>query len=188
MRRLSSLVILFTLLASTAVFSQTSAPAGVPIIQPVPEVQRASIDEVRALFAALNVQQQSEQMVKVMRVQVTNAFTEEMKKQSPPPSPREMQLVRQYMDEALSGFDIKALMNDMAGVYQEYLTRDEILAMTAFYKSPAGKSMLTKMPAIMSEYMRIAMPKQMEKVQASIKNLEQQMKKERQLQGAPKAN
>jgi hypothetical protein len=99
-----------------------------------------------------------------------------------------MQLVRQYMDEALSGFDIKALMNDMAGVYQEYLTRDEILAMTAFYKSPAGKSMLTKMPAIMSEYMRIAMPKQMEKVQASIKNLEQQMKKERQLQGAPKAN
>jgi hypothetical protein len=34
--------------------------------------------------------------------------------------------------------------------------------------------MLTKMPAIVSEYMRVSMPKQMDKVQASIKNLEQQ--------------
>jgi hypothetical protein len=124
----------------------------------------------------------------VMRVQTTNLMEQELKKQSPPPSARQIQLFRESLDEAMGALDIEGMTNDMANAYQEYLTRDEVVAFTAFYESPAGQSMLTKMPAIVSEYMRVAMPKQMDKMRATMEKLEQQMKKEHERQNAGKSN
>lgn len=186
MRRLCSLIALIVLAVSSAAFAQTSDPFQSTTMQPVPIEQRATTDDIHNLFAALNVQKQSEQMMKVMRVQTASMMEQELKRQSPAPTAREIQLFKESMDQAFNALDIQGLMNDMAGIYQQYLTRDEVVAITAFYESPAGQSMLTKMPAIMSEYMRVAMPKQMDKVHATMEKLEQQFKKEQQRQDATK--
>lgn len=186
MRRLCSLLVLVVLAVSCAAFAQTSAPFQSTTLQPVPVEQRATTDDIHNLFAALHVEKQTEQMMNVVRVQMTNLMEQELKKTSPPPTARQLQLFKESMDQAMGSLDVRGMMNDMANIYQQYLTRDEVVAITAFYESPAGQSMLTKMPAIVSEYMRVAMPKQMDKVRVTMEKLEQQIKKEQERQSAPK--
>jgi len=58
------------------------------------------------------------------------------------------------------------------------LTRDEIVAIRAFYTSPAGKSMIAKMPGIMAEYMGVALPRQMKKMQAAAAEMQDRIRKD----------
>jgi hypothetical protein len=148
-----------------------------PQLNPVPESQRASAEEVHALFAAMNSQKQTEQMLQMMKANMMQAFEEQMAKQSPPPSPKLMQQLRNGMNEVYGTLKVDDLMDDMASIYQKYFTRDEIAGIRSFYDSPAGKSMLTKMPGIMNEYMQVALPKEMQRMQDAMQQMEQRMKK-----------
>jgi uncharacterized protein len=40
-------------------------------------------------------------------------------------------------------------------IYQKYYTRPEMDAILAFYESPAGRKMMTTMPAMMGEIMQV---------------------------------
>jgi uncharacterized protein len=172
MRRL-----LFSVVALIACSCCALAQTQAPHLDPVPESQRASVEEVHALFAAMNSQQQTEQMMQMMKGNMIQAFEEQMAKQSPPPSPHLMNQLRANMNEVWSTLNVNDLMDDLASIYRKYLTRDEIAGIRAFYDSPAGKSMLTKTPGIMNEYMQVALPKEMERMQAAMKQMELRMKK-----------
>jgi hypothetical protein len=58
----------------------------------------------------------------------------------------------------------------LAKVYTETYTEDEIDAILAFYKSPAGKALLQKMPEVMQRMVPVMM-KMMNDVQPEIKAL-----------------
>lgn len=174
MRRLSFVLFLILALSSVVVAQSSATPA----VEPVPESQRASIDEVKALFESQNAQKQAEDMINMMKRQMLAMFEEEMKKQSPPPTPHQLSLFRTWMDESMSTLNVADMMNDMAVVYQKYLTRDEIVAINAFYASPAGKSMMAKLPTMMTEYMQVALPKQQKKMEALMASLQERVNKE----------
>jgi uncharacterized protein len=186
MRRFYVLVAALVLACSPALLSQAapSAPAA-PAIQPVPEIQRASMDEVRAMFEALGSRRQIEQMMQGMQEQTFAAMQEQIKTLSPSPTPKQMEELRSWMNEAMATLNVGEMLDDMATVYQKYLTRDEIVAIRAFYESSAGKSMMTKLPVIVTEYMQVAMPKQMKKMQAAMGALQERMKKEIESQNPP---
>ncbi len=52
-------------------------------------------------------------------------------------------------------FDDPALLTDMAAVYSEAFTNDEILQLLAFYKTPIGKKAIQTLPQVMAEGARI---------------------------------
>jgi hypothetical protein len=166
------------LLYSSALFAQTSAPAAPPQLEPVPEMQRASMDEVRGLFDAIGSRQQIDQMMKMMQTQLSKAMEEQLRQQTPPPSPRQVEHAQEFMKQAMNSVNVEELLNEMAQLYQKYLTRDEIVAIRAFYTSPAGKSMIAKIPGIMAEYMQVALPRQMKKMQAAAVEMQERIRKD----------
>jgi len=61
------------------------------------------------------------------------------------------------------------LKEDFITIYVNTYTESEIRAISDFYKSPAGKSFLEKMPQLMQATMRVTqrnMPRMMQKIQA----------------------
>jgi|tagenome__1003787_1003787.scaffolds.fasta_scaffold20334301_1 hypothetical protein len=180
MRRFVLLVTVTALVCSFAVSAQTPAAsksAGPAAIQPVPEMERASAEEIKALFESMHIKQQMETVMTTMQAQMNNMFSEMVKKQSPPPSPKLMTEVRAMMDESSKIVNIGELLDDMVPIYQKYLTRDEIASIRMFYESPAGKSLLAKSPVIGQEFMHEVMPKEMKKMQAEMERMQQRMMK-----------
>lgn len=51
---------------------------------------------------------------------------------------------------------VDALYKEVAPLYARHFTADEVKALTAFYRSPAGKKSLEVMPALMGESAQIA--------------------------------
>jgi uncharacterized protein YicC (UPF0701 family) len=132
MRRLASFTIVFVLLLSSALFAQSSSALNKPKVEPAPEMQRASLDEVKAMFEAMNLKQQAGETMRVMQTQMVQTGEAEMKKQMPAPSTRQLQEFRTMMNEAMGTVKVEDLMDDMASVYQKYLTRDEIVRLVLF--------------------------------------------------------
>jgi hypothetical protein len=64
---------------------------------------------------------------------------------------------QKYMKLALDVYPIDAMMDDVTEIYQRYMSRSDVEAFIAFYTSPPGQHLLDAQPAIMSEYMPVAM-------------------------------
>jgi hypothetical protein len=60
--------------------------------------------------------------------------------------------IRAVMEKEL-GIEMTALMDTMPAAYAKYLTVDEMHAIQAFYRTPAGAKVLKVMPEIMGEAM-----------------------------------
>lgn len=68
------------------------------------------------------------------------------------------QKIEGFLDKvtALTMSEAKALMAKMDVVYAEVYTEDELRAITTFFRSPEGRSMLAKQPALMAKVMPMA--------------------------------
>ncbi len=87
-----------------------------------------------------------EQIFEAMFSQI-NAMT----KQANPALPNEVGDIIQDETMAARKESMPLLMDEMAAIYVRILTEEELDAMLAFYRSPAGQSMLKKMPEMMAE-------------------------------------
>ena len=177
MRRSALLAVLIVVVLSLTAFAQNAAPRTSPALEPVPEMQRASLDEVRSLFDSMGAKKQAQDMLGAMQSQMSSLVEQELKKQSPPPSSRVLDALREQNAAILNSMSIDDMLNDMAVVYQKYLTRDEVASLRAFYESAAGKTFMTKLPGIMQEYMQVAMPKQMKRIESVMADLQDRVKK-----------
>jgi len=73
-------------------------------------------------------------------------------------------LKQAFSDPAL----VDEMMAEIVPLYARHFTVAEIREMTAYYKTPIGKKMLEKMPAIMNESMQITQKMIMPRVSAAI--------------------
>ncbi len=87
-----------------------------------------------------------EQIFEAMFSQI-NAMT----KQANSALPNEIGDIIQDETMAARKESMPLLMDEMAAIYVRILTEEELDAMLAFYRSPAGQSMLKKMPEMMAE-------------------------------------
>ncbi len=77
----------------------------------------------------------------------------------------------EIMRKALSWQEMRPLYVD---VYKKTFTREDVRAITKFYESPAGRSLLDKTPALMQNLMgaiQLKMVPMMEELQAEIQNV-----------------
>jgi hypothetical protein len=78
----------------------------------------------------------------------------------------------EFWDEFIKEVDPQAMVNLVIPVYERNFSDEDIVQLIAFYKTPLGKKVVEKMPAIMQESMQIgaAWGKQMsEKVMEKLK-------------------
>jgi len=166
---------------------QTNFPADTGsqgTVADTPIADRPSKDQLLKLFEVMRLRSQMDTMLKAF----PKALQQQMKSQidameaSLPgntkltPEQRESinKAVAKYMDEAFRLYPVEEMMDDMIPVYQQYLSRQDVEAILAFYQSSAGQHLLEKQPAMMQAIMPITM----NKMQERSKDLSTRMMKE----------
>jgi hypothetical protein len=79
-------------------------------------------------------------------------------KQLTPDEQKRLEAVEQkYMKMALDVYPVDTMIDDIIEIYQRHMSRSDVDAFIAFYSSPPGQHLLDEQPAIMKEYMPLAM-------------------------------
>lgn len=94
-------------------------------------------------------------------------------------------LMKKYSDKWLNAMEEQLgwerLKNDFIHDYVETFMEDEIKAISAFYKTPAGQTFMGKMPLLIKKSMETAqkkMPEMMKKMEQITREMMQEMKNE----------
>lgn len=129
------------LIAAIAVAAGLSAPA----------VRAATPDSVEELMLLLKLDQQMAQMQSVIEESVETGFQQAVKQQGLSQEQIErlrpvLEAYRNNLAQALSWDSIKA---ELALIYQEELSDEEVEAIIVFYRSPEGQSLIAKLPVLM---------------------------------------
>jgi hypothetical protein len=64
---------------------------------------------------------------------------------------------------------MNSLQDDIAGVYSQVFTKDELNGIADFYDTPSGQALLDKQPQIQQKMMQVMMPRMMQAM-ASARN------------------
>lgn len=65
------------------------------------------------------------------------------------------QVPQAFWEEMRVDFDVDTLIALEIPIYKKYLTVDDILAISAFYETPAGKRLIAAQPFILKESMQV---------------------------------
>ncbi len=78
-----------------------------------------------------------------------------------PPEDRErvMAMQKKVMDEALNSLTGPDMTADVARIYSNVFTKEELDSLGAFYSTPAGQAMVAKQPQIQEQMMQAMMPR-----------------------------
>ena len=128
-----------------------------------------SLDE---LFTIMKVDRMSEVALSTLEGVMRKSMMEESRRQNITPDQQN------YIDTALTKFMVVmreeiswSKMRPLSiQIYQETFTQDEVDGFIAFYKTPAGKALIEKMPIVMQKSMSLT--------QARLGPIMQEMKKE----------
>ena len=158
------------LFASAPVIAQTAAPAPAPIAAAA--VDPAAMAATRQLLATMKMRdtmiaamrQMEQQIPAQMRASIAAAINA-----NPDLNAQQKQAVLGKLEQDMPAMSARAtaLMNDpslidemiaqIAPLYAETFTVDELRQMTAFYASPTGQKVLAATPALMARGMEIGM-------------------------------
>jgi uncharacterized protein len=165
--RVRILILICVIFASCGLWAEQTPAAELP----------ATREDILKLFEVMNIHQQMPLVLDSMMKQQRSLIRETMKKRYPDFGDEQMAQFDSIMQETMKNFPVDAMLNDMVPVYQKYLTRTDVDAMSAFYASPTGKKLLREMPAMTSESMQLAygrMQKQMETMMDRIQEMMQE--------------
>jgi hypothetical protein len=70
-----------------------------------------------------------------------------------------LELQKQIAAEVGSRLDAKAMKDDLARIYSETFTREDLEGMSAFYDTPLGKVMLAKQPEVQEKMQQAMVPR-----------------------------
>ena len=100
-------------------------------------------------------------------------------------TPEELRpILKKYTDKMFKVLEaelsFESMKDDMIAIYVKTYSEDEIHAISDFYKSPAGKAFLEKIPKLVQESMSISqkkIPQMMQKIRAISEEMAQEIKK-----------
>jgi hypothetical protein len=156
-----------------------------PAAPTVPVDQQPSREQLVRLFQVMRIHQQLDTMLKMipamakqqMQAQARELATQMPDKKITPERQAQMdKLMDRIMAKAVNILSFDEMMDDMVGLYQRYLTRQDVEAMTGFYESPAGQHLLDAQPAIMQQYMPMVMKRVTERSKALTDDLAKEIK------------
>ena len=161
--------------ATPAEAAQTPAAASM-----VPADQQPTKEQLAKLFDAMRVKQQIQSVQKVVPTMIQQQIKEQSRQMTaganltPEQLTRTEKIMGKYTEKAMSVYSPDDMIDDMTGIYQRHLSREDVDGMIAFFTSPAGQHLLDQQPVIMQEYM----PLVMKRVAERSKTLNAEMMKE----------
>jgi hypothetical protein len=155
--------------AGAAAPATVAAPA-------IPQDQQPTKEQLARLFEVMRLRQQLQGFMKMMPAMVQQQVQAQTRQMTAKmcdgckPTPEQQaaidKLMKKYMEKAFNLYPIDEMIDDMTGLYQHHLSRSDVDAFIVFYNSPAGQHLLDQQPAIMQEYMPIAMQRIQERSKA----------------------
>lgn len=95
---------------------------------------------------------------------------------------------QKVMDEAMSAVTGPEMRGDVARIYSEVFSKEELTGMSAFYGTPSGQAMVDKQPQVQEKMMQVMMPKMMQigpKMQQMARDFAAEMAAKQQAAPAP---
>ena len=142
----------------------------------IPQDQQPTKEQLAKLFEVMRLRQQLQGFMKMMPAMVQQQVQTQMHEMASkmpgrkPITPEQQaaidKMMNKYMEKALNLYPIDEMIDDMTGLYQRHMSRSDVDAFIAFYSSSAGQHLLDQQPAIMQEYMPIAMQRIQERSKA----------------------
>ncbi|HSZ16091.1 MAG TPA: DUF2059 domain-containing protein [Terracidiphilus sp.] len=155
-----------TVSPSGAMTQEQAAPA-------IPPEDQATKEQLAKLFEVMRIRQQMQSMRRIVPMMVESQMREQLKTMNTqvaggPKTTADQraaieQILRKYVDQAVNLYPIDEMIDDMTGLYQEHLSREDVDALIAFYSSPAGQHLLDAQPKIAQEYMPLVMRRAQER-------------------------
>lgn len=151
----------------------------------------ASAEDVTRLLDAMQLRRQMENTQRAMLGQYKSLVDKmaggELKDMTPQERQKVNQIVQDMVAEQLKAYPLAEMLADIVPIYQKYLTKGDVRHIAAFYESPAGRKLLDKQPEITRDLMSQVMPKMSERIQASMRRMQerlQELARERRAQPA----
>jgi uncharacterized protein len=163
---------------SAAAMGTAAAPQAQEVAPKVeiPAADQPSREQLLQLFDIMRIRSQMATMLKAMPQAVQQQLkSEEQSVQSTMPGDSTLtpeqkaaldKVTAKYMDAAFKLYPVEEMVDDLVAVYQRHLTREDVEAITVFYKSPAGQHLLENQPAMMKEMMPQTTKKMQERARA----------------------
>jgi hypothetical protein len=154
---------------------------GATCLAQAPSDQPATKADILQMWKEMRFEQQMQTVMSSMTKQFETMFDnmmkrEEFQKLSEEKREKFKQEMNREMQMATQIYPITEIMDDFAPIYAKYMTKADVQAVTAFYRSPAGRRMLDNSPKIAQEGMAIIgskmqtrMMQQMDQIQARMK-------------------
>lgn len=117
----------------------------------VPAVRAADPDSVEELMLLLKLDQQMAQMQAIVQESADTGFQQAVKQQglSQEQIERLQPVLEAYKRNLVEVLSWENLKTEMALIYQEELSDEEVEATIVFYRSPEGQSLIAKLPVLM---------------------------------------
>lgn len=148
----------------------------------IPPEQQATPEQLAQLFQAMRIHAQMDQMRRMVMTSVETGMRQQIDAVVPARSHLTAEqrqqvevLVESYVSKTIDLYPVDEMLNDLTTLYQRYLTRDDVAAMTAFYSSPAGQHLLEAQPHIAKDYLPIVMRRSQERSRPLVTDLIREM-------------
>lgn len=138
----------------------------------IPVDQQPTKEQLAKLFEVMQLRKQMDSVMKMMPAMIQQQIKAQMQgltsktaggKQITPEQQAAIdKIMSKYMEKAFSVYPVDAMLDDLTTIYQRHLSRTDVDAFIAFYNSTAGQHLLEQQPAIMQEYMPMAMKRAQE--------------------------
>ena len=151
----------------------------------------STVADAEAVLTAMNFEQMMEKTMAGVRRQQTVMVDRMMGQLMPAGADRDavVALQKKMIDEMMSAMNFGEMKGEVAKIYSETFTKDQLAALGAFYQSPAGQAFSDKQPEIaakMNELMAPRIMAVMPKIQQMAKEFGAEMKAKKAEAGAVK--
>lgn len=151
----------------------------------IPPDQQPTKEQLAKLFEVMRLREQMQSMRQIVpsmiQQQVKSATSQTESslpagtKLTPEQHAAIENLMNKYVEKAVNIYTIDEMIDDMGGLYQRHLSRDDVDGMIAFYSSTPGQHLLEQQPLIAKEYMPVVMKRVTERSQVLTREMMKEM-------------
>ncbi len=150
-------------------------------VKNAPLPTHATLADAEALLNKMHFEEMIEKSLAGQRKAMAN-MVDQMAAQTNRPGVNKEDFVafqKKLMDEMMSAIDAGQLKGDVAKIYSEVFTKDEMDGLAAFYSTPSGAALIEKQPEVQQKMQAVMMPRimaMMPKVQQMAKDFAMEQK------------
>jgi uncharacterized protein len=172
-------ILLICLLGVTACSVSAQQMSGAAKQAATTASQPPTTEEVMKFFEIMHIREQMQSMLqseqKQINVMVNDMFSKKLPDASPENRERFQGMMNGMMSDMFSNYPVEDILRDMVPVYQKHLSEADLVAIIAFYSSPAGKKVIQEMPAMSAEAMRVSYTRLQPKIEEMMKKMESRL-------------